>query len=135
MTIYCDSGRWEYWQSLQKTGPAYAPANEPEIPRHSVRASAGVVDAALSQLAELYEMEIPAPVLATTKAWGSKGVGDGDHLWAVGYDDSVVGPHIQEPMDGLFVTGECFGDEQCWGEGAPRSSTRVAGGVIKRLNK
>lgn len=133
MTVYCDSGRSEFWSGLQSRGSAFFSPICPDLPPGSTAASEAVVKACRQQLAELFDLPIPEPVVATIKAWGHHGVGDGDHLWAVGYDDSVVGPRIREPLPGVYVAGECFSDEQCWVEGALRSSDQVADGVIQYL--
>jgi lysine 2-monooxygenase len=126
LTIYCDEARWMYWVGLQKNSASYASPEFPTPPPALRGASRTVVAYAQEQLKVMYGGEaLPAPVLAIVSEWGRKAVGDGDHLWSIGSDDREIVPRMIKPMDGLYLAGETYSDEQCWVEGALRSAKAV----------
>jgi len=126
LTIYCDSSRRTYWQGLQDGGKPYNSEMFPDPPASSRPASVEVVQQVQRYLNEMFGAEdIPAPLLATYKAWGSNNEGDANHQWVVGANDQKVREQIWSPLRDVFVCGEAYSNEQCWVEGALRSAECV----------
>jgi len=128
ITIYTDYIRTAYWAQLQAIGEPYIVPDGPSLPPYSIPATTYVVEQATRQMKEMFGLEdIPAPVVATYRRWGTPSQGDGDHQWRMGADDPAVRARLAHPFPNIHVCGESYSDDQAWVNGALRSVDQMLG--------
>lgn len=130
LTIYCDFNNTNFWQGLQNLKPDFdspLQREHSESPHVIFPASVAVVDEALKQIKQLFDVaEIPDPVMTSFRLWGGESdFGYAYHQWAINADDAAVMERLAEPAGNLYVCNEAYSDDQGWVNGALRSADRA----------
>ena len=143
LTIYCDWNNTNFWEGLQEVGEPYEPTRAlddagltaavragtgDDDPVTIFPASSAVVKQAVAMFGELFQTDVPAPVMTSFRLWdGEHDFGYAVHQWGLDARDDEVIPRLAQPFDdvAIYTCNEAYSDMQGWVNGSLRSANLV----------